>query len=77
VGAGAASGALFLLHDASLFAQQFDPTAQGGVHRALNEWLEGRPDWSGMTLNGSVAPGADGDALVYKDACGLGILQRR
>ena len=29
-----------------------------------------------MTLNGHVAPGADGDALVYKDACGLGILQR-
>jgi hypothetical protein len=29
-----------------------------------------------MTLNAHVAPGADGDALVYKDACGLAILQR-
>jgi len=69
-------GALFLLHDASVFAQQFDPTAQGGVHRALTEWLDRQRDWTGMTLNGSVAPGADGDELVYKDACGLGILQR-
>jgi predicted O-methyltransferase YrrM len=70
-------GALFVLHDASVFAQQFDPTAQGGVHRAIAEWLERQPEWTGMTLNGAVAPGADGNALVYKDACGLGILQRR
>jgi predicted O-methyltransferase YrrM len=69
-------GALILLHDASVFAQQFDPTGCGGVHRAIGEWLARSPDWTGMTLNGSVAPGADGDALVYKDACGLGILQR-
>ncbi|HEV7806876.1 MAG TPA: class I SAM-dependent methyltransferase [Solirubrobacteraceae bacterium] len=69
--------ALLLLHDASVFAQDFDPTAAGGVHRAIDEWLAANPAWSGMTLNGAVAPGADGDALVYKDACGLGILQRR
>ena len=31
---------------------------------------------AGLTLNGHVAPGADGDALIYKDACGLGVLQR-
>ncbi|HEV8151820.1 MAG TPA: hypothetical protein VGP78_02760, partial [Solirubrobacteraceae bacterium] len=69
-------GAIVLLHDASLFAQQFDPTGEGGVRRAIAEWLPGPPGWEGMTLNGQVAPGADGDALVYKDACGLGILQR-
>jgi predicted O-methyltransferase YrrM len=69
-------GALFFLHDASVFAEQFDPTGEGGVHRAIGEWLARSPEWSGMTLNGSVAPGADGNALVYKDACGLGILQR-
>ena len=73
---GMPAGALILLHDASVFAQQFDPTGAGGVHRAVGEWLARSPDWAGMTLNGSVAPGADGDALVYKDACGLGILQR-
>jgi predicted O-methyltransferase YrrM len=69
-------GAIVLLHDASLFAQQFDPTGEGGVRRAIAEWLPRHPGWEGMTLNGHVAPGADGDALVYKDACGLGILQR-
>ena len=69
-------GAIVLLHDASVFAQQFDPTGEGGVRRAIAEWLPRHPGWEGMTLNGHVAPGADGDALVYKDACGLGILQR-
>ena len=69
-------GALVLLHDASAFAAGFDPTGEGGVRRAIDEWLPGHPHWTGMTLNGHVAPGADGDALVYKDACGLGILQR-
>jgi predicted O-methyltransferase YrrM len=69
-------GAIVLLHDASLFAQHFDPTGEGGVRRAIAEWLPRHPGWEGMTLNGHVAPGADGDALVYKDACGLGILQR-
>jgi len=69
-------GAIVLLHDASVFAQRFDPTGEGGVRRAIAEWLPRHPGWEGMTLNGHVAPGADGDALVYKDACGLGILQR-
>jgi predicted O-methyltransferase YrrM len=68
--------ALLLLHDASVFAQAFDPTGAGGVHRAVDEWLAANPAWSGMTLNRAVAPGDDGDALVYKDACGLAILQR-
>lgn len=69
-------GGLVLLHDASEFATAFDPTAEGGVRRALAEWLPDHPEMVGLTLNGHVAPGADGDALVYKDACGLGILQR-
>jgi predicted O-methyltransferase YrrM len=69
-------GGLLLLHDASQFATAFDPTAQGGVRRALAEWLPDHPEMAGLTLNGHVVPGADGDALVYKDACGLGILQR-
>lgn len=67
---------LVLLHDASEFATAFDPTAEGGVRRAIAEWLPDHPAMAGLTLNGHVAPGADGDALVYKDACGLGILQR-
>ncbi len=69
-------GGLALLHDASEFATAFDPTQEGGVRRAIAEWLPGHPEMAGFTLNGHVAPGADGDALVYKDACGLGVLQR-
>jgi hypothetical protein len=69
-------GGIVLLHDASLFATAFDPSAEGGVRRALAEWLPRHPEMTGMTLNGHVAPGADGDALTYKDACGLAILQR-
>jgi predicted O-methyltransferase YrrM len=69
-------GGLVLLHDASEFATAFDPTAEGGVRRAITEWLPDHPAIAGLTLNGHVAPGADGDALVYKDACGLGVLQR-
>jgi predicted O-methyltransferase YrrM len=71
-----AVGGIVLLHDASLFATAFDPSAEGGVRRALAEWLPRHPEMTGMTLNGHVAPGADGDALTYKDACGLAILQR-
>ncbi|MGZ4172386.1 MAG: class I SAM-dependent methyltransferase [Solirubrobacteraceae bacterium] len=69
-------GGLVLLHDASEFATAFDPTGEGGVRRAIAEWLPDHPTMAGLTLNGHVAPGADGDALVYKDACGLGVLQR-
>ena len=46
------------------------------MRRAIAEWLPDHPEMAGLTLNGHVPPGADGDALVYKDACGLGILQR-
>ena len=66
-----------LLHDASPFAAGFDPTGAGGVARALDEWLPAHPELQGMVLNAHATPGTDGDALVYKDACGLGILQRR
>jgi predicted O-methyltransferase YrrM len=69
-------GGFILLHDASVFATAFDPSGEGGVRRALEEWLPGHPEVAGLTFNGHVAPGADGDALVYKDACGLGVLQR-
>ena len=69
-------GGLVALHDAAPFAAGFDPTSDGGVHRALSEWLPGREGWSGMVLNAHAQPQTDGNALVYKDACGLGLLQR-
>jgi predicted O-methyltransferase YrrM len=70
-------GAMALLHDASKFAQSFDPTKEGGVKRAVEEWIPNHPEIAYFSLNGHhPAPGVDGNDLVYKDGCGLGIMQR-
>jgi predicted O-methyltransferase YrrM len=69
-------GAIMTLHDTSRFAQAWDPTGEGGVRRALDEWLPLHPEVASLSLNAFTKPGDDGDALVYKDACGLGILQK-
>jgi predicted O-methyltransferase YrrM len=68
--------ALVLLHDTSIFAQSFDPTGQGGVRRALDEWLPQHPEVRTLSLNGHEMAGVDGNDIVYKDGCGLGIMQR-
>jgi predicted O-methyltransferase YrrM len=69
-------GALMLLHDTSTFAERWDTKAQGGVGQALAEWVPEHREMSAINLNAFVAPGADANALVYRDACGLAILQR-
>jgi len=71
-----AVGALMLLHDTSGFAEQWDPTAQGGVRRALRDWVPKHREMSALNLNAFVGMGADANDLVYKDACGLAIVQR-
>ncbi|MCC7035351.1 MAG: class I SAM-dependent methyltransferase [Acidobacteria bacterium] len=68
-------GGLLLLHDASAFATQFDPRGEGGVQRALSEWLKRAPV-PAILLNEGARPGVAGDTLVYGDPCGLGIVQR-
>jgi predicted O-methyltransferase YrrM len=68
-------GGIILMHDASAFAAQFDPHGEGGVQRALSEWL-GRNPVPAILLNGSATPGISGEALIYGDPCGLGIIQR-
>jgi predicted O-methyltransferase YrrM len=68
--------ALVLMHDTSIFAQEFDPTGEGGVRRALEEWLPAHPEVAALSLNGHELRAADGNDIVYKDGCGLGILQR-
>jgi predicted O-methyltransferase YrrM len=70
------AGALILLHDTSTFAERWDTTAQGGVGRALAEWTPGHTEMGAINLNAFVAPGTDANALVYRDACGLAIMQR-
>jgi predicted O-methyltransferase YrrM len=68
-------GGLILMHDASEFAAQFDPDRAGGVPRALDEWV-GRHGVRAMLLNADAKPGIPGEALVYGDPCGLGLIQK-
>ena len=60
-------GTIMLLHDTSTFARDFDPTDEGGVQRALDEWLPKHPEVAFLNLNRQVEPGTDGSKLVYKD----------
>jgi predicted O-methyltransferase YrrM len=68
--------AIMLLHDVSVYAQTFDSTGEGGVRRALGEWVQGRDDVALLTLNGQLPQHIDPNETVYKDGCGMGILQR-
>jgi predicted O-methyltransferase YrrM len=68
-------GGLFLLHDTSIFAADFDVTRQGGVHRAFNEWRRRNPDAEAICLNGQSRT-MDLPRPAYKDACGLGIIHK-
>jgi predicted O-methyltransferase YrrM len=69
-------GSVMLLHDTSVFAQTFDVAGAGGVQRAVDEWLPDHPEAEFLSLNRQVMPGSNAADLVYKDGCGLGILQR-
>lgn len=70
-------GAIALLHDTSDFARDFDPTREGGVKRAVEEWMPEHPEIAFLSLNGAHPWGTgDGNAMTYKDGCGLGIMQR-
>lgn len=68
-------GGLMLLHDASQFAAQFDPSHSGGVRRALAEWLP-QSGASSLLMNSDASIGVSADSLVYGDPCGLGIIQK-
>jgi predicted O-methyltransferase YrrM len=69
-------GSIMLLHDTSVFAKTFDTGGAGGVQQALDDWLPQHPEAAFVSLNRQVAAGDDASQLVYKDGCGLGILQR-
>lgn len=69
------SGGLFLLHDVSLFAVDFDVTKKGGVRRALSEWRRNHPEAEALSLNGESRSMALPRPL-YKDACGVGLIHK-
>jgi predicted O-methyltransferase YrrM len=62
-------GGMLVLHDVSDFAKQFDSTGQGGVIRALTEWLPGMSLEYRCLLANGIAPG-------YMDICGVGLIQK-
>ena len=69
------AGGLFLLHDVSEFAVQFDVTHQGGVQRAFDEWRRAHPEAEAICLNGESRT-MDSPRPLYKDACGLGLIHK-
>lgn len=67
---------LIALHDASRFAAKFDTSKTGGVIQALEDWTK-RRNVPGFALNGEAFEGIRAEEIVYMDACGFGIIQRR
>ena len=70
-----APGGLLMLHDVSRFAESFDVTGAGGVRRAFDEWRAAHRDAETFLLNGEARSMA-GQRPLYKDACGLGLIQK-
>jgi predicted O-methyltransferase YrrM len=68
-------GGLFLLHDVSRFAADFDVTREGGVRRAFAEWRRNHPEAEAISLNGESRT-MDPPRPLYKDACGLGLIHK-
>ena len=67
-------GGFVFLHDASDDAVKYDETGEGGVHGALREWVERNPSFPAISINRDMRPLRP--TPIYKDACGLGIIQR-
>ncbi|HSV63633.1 MAG TPA: class I SAM-dependent methyltransferase [Chthoniobacterales bacterium] len=70
-----APGGLIVLHDVSEFAAGFDITNEGGVRRAFTEWRAKHPDAETFSLN-SQSRSMDEARPLYKDACGVGLIQK-
>jgi predicted O-methyltransferase YrrM len=67
-------GGFLVLHDASDGAVAYDQTGEGGVHRAFREWAERNPSFPAISINRNLRPLPP--TPIYKDACGLAIIQR-
>jgi len=59
---------VLVLHDAATYAQRFDPSNQGGVYRALNEWIDTYPDLYHLLIL---------EPPLWPSQCGLGVVMRR
>ncbi len=68
-------GGFALMHDVSEFAISFDGTKDAGVKGAVQHWSKSN-NVQAIMINDFAGPSHFGDRTVYKDACGLGLLQR-
>jgi cephalosporin hydroxylase len=68
-------GGFLFLHDTSEFATRFDPSGEGGVRRAFEEWMARNPSMRAINVANSLAT-LETPAQVYRDGCGLGIVQK-
>jgi hypothetical protein len=59
---------ILVLHDAAVYAQRFDPSDQGGVYRALNEWIDAYPERYHLLIL---------EPPLWPALCGLGVVMRR
>jgi predicted O-methyltransferase YrrM len=62
-----ADGGLLALHDAAVAAKQWDPTGEGGVRRALDEWRAASDDYDVLIL----------EPPFWPNDCGFGLVARR
>ena len=70
-------GGFILMHDSSVFAEEFDSFKRGGASKALHVWSQDRSDISVININSDVIAGMVPSTLVYRDGCGIGIIQKR
>jgi predicted O-methyltransferase YrrM len=68
-------GGFVVLHDVSEYAVAFDAEGGCGVRAAIREWSD-RNGLHPLLINDFCTDRHYGDRLVYKDACGLGIMQK-
>ena len=58
---------IMFLHDASWAAQEWDPTHQGGVRRALEEWIREHNEMQMLVL----------EPPAWSNPCGIGIIAHK
>jgi len=77
-------GGFIFLHDSSKLAASFDATNEGGVKRAIDEWYRQNPEVQMINISASIdtvenrkANSTARPELIYKDPCGLCIIQKQ
>jgi predicted O-methyltransferase YrrM len=66
-------GGFICMHDASIFANECDPSKMGGVNTALFEWAEINPSHKVIAIDPN--PELKQIDPCYKDPCGFGLIQ--